>query len=63
MAPIETTIDTIYSWPQTDPGSIDPPRTGNELQVFHIAGAFLQEVHVNSVDCDVHLEISQRLLP
>jgi hypothetical protein len=59
IVPIETTIDTIYSWPQTDPGSIDPPRTGNELQVFHIAAAFLQEVHVNSVDCDVHLEISQ----
>jgi len=59
MLPIETTIDTIYSWPQTDPGSIEPPRTGNELQVFHIAVAFLQEVHVNSVDCDVHFEISQ----
>ena len=59
MVPIETTIDTIYTWPQTDPGSIDPPRTGNELQVFHIAVAFVQEVDVNSVDCDVHLEVSQ----
>lgn len=57
--PIETTIDTIYTWAQIDPGSLDPPRTGNELQVFHIAVAFLQEVSVNSVDCDIHLEISQ----
>lgn len=59
MIPTETTIDTIYTWPQTDPNSIDPPRTGVELQVFHIAVAFVQEVNVNSVDCDVHLEISQ----
>ncbi len=59
IAPTETTIDTIYTWAQTDPGSIDPPRTGVELQVFHIAVAFVQEVNVNAVDCDVHLEISQ----
>jgi hypothetical protein len=59
VAAIETTIDTIYTWAQTDPGSLDPPRTGNELQVFHIAVAFLQEASVNSVDCDIHLEISQ----
>ena len=55
----ETTIDTIYTWAQTDPVSLDPPRTGNELKVFHIAVAFLQEASVNSVDCDIHLEISQ----
>ena len=59
MVPTETTIDTVYTWPQTDPGSIDPPRTGVELQVFHIAVAFVQEVNVNGVDCDIHLEISQ----
>jgi hypothetical protein len=55
----ETTIDIIYTWAQTDPVSLDPPRTGNELKVFHIAVAFLQEASVNSVDCDIHLEISQ----
>jgi hypothetical protein len=59
MVATEITIDTIYTWPQTDPGSLDPPRTGNELQVFHVAVAFLQEASVNSVDCDMHLEISQ----
>jgi hypothetical protein len=59
MVASEITIDTIYSWPQTDPVSLDPPRTGIELQVFHVAVAFLQAVHVNSVDCDITLEISQ----
>jgi len=59
VTPEETTIDTIYSWPQNDPGSLDPPRTGVELQVFHIAVAFVQEVSINSDDCDIHVEISQ----
>ena len=59
MAASEIMISTILTWAQPDPGSLDAPRTGNELQVFHIAVAFLQEVSVNSEDCDVHLEISQ----
>jgi hypothetical protein len=59
MAPSELTIDTMYSWAQTDPGSLDPPRTGVELQVFHIGVAFVQEVSINSEDCDIHVEISQ----
>ncbi len=59
MTPSEITIDTIYSWAQTDPGSLDPPRTGVELQVFHLSTAFLQAVSVNSEDCDVAFEISQ----
>ena len=59
MTASEITIDTMYTWPQTDPGSLDPPRTGIELQVFHVAVAFLQEVSINSDDCDVGFEISQ----
>ena len=59
MTPIETTIDTMYTWAQTDPGSADPPRSGVELQVFHLAVAFVQRVDINSEDCDIHLEISQ----
>ena len=59
MAASEITIDTIYTWAQTDPGSLDLPRTGIELQVFHVAVAFLQEVSINSEDCDISLEISQ----
>jgi hypothetical protein len=61
MTPEETTIDSVYSWPENDPGSLDPPRTGIELQVFHIAVAFVQEVSVNSEDCDVHVEISETI--
>ena len=56
--PSETTVGMIYTWVQTDPLTFDAPRTGNELQVFHIAAAFLQEVSVNGLDCDIHLEIS-----
>jgi hypothetical protein len=59
MTPMELTIDTMYGWPQTDPGSLDPPRTGVELQVWHITTAYLQAVHTNSEDCDVVFEISQ----
>jgi len=59
MVASEITIDTIYTWAQTDPSSLDPPRTGIELQVFHVAVAFIQEVHMNSEDCDIHIEISQ----
>jgi hypothetical protein len=55
----EITVDTILSWPQDAiPPSLDPPRTGRELQVFHVATAFLQEASVNAADCDVHFEIS-----
>jgi hypothetical protein len=33
-------------------------RSGRELQVFHVAQAYLQNASVNSADCDVHMEIS-----
>jgi hypothetical protein len=59
LAPIETTVDTILSWPQDIIVLWDAPRTGRELQVFHVAQAFLQNVSVNGEDCDVDLEISQ----
>src|SRR6202790_2457940 len=59
MTPIETTVDTILSWPQDLIILPDAPRTGRELQVFHVAQAFLQNVSVNGADCDVDLEISQ----
>ena len=59
MTPTETTVDTILSWPQDAIVLSDAPRTGRELQVFHVAQSFLQNVHVNGEDCDVDLEISQ----
>ena len=59
MQPVEISVDTILSWPQDAFVAPDAPRTGRELQVFHIASAFVQEASVNAADCDVHLEISQ----
>jgi len=59
MTPEEITVDTILGWPQDDIVLPDAPRTGRELQVFHVAQSFLQNVHVNGEDCDVDLEISQ----
>ena len=59
LTPIETTVDTILSWPQDLIVLPDAPRTGRELQVFHVAQAFVQNVSVNGEDCDVDLEISQ----
>jgi hypothetical protein len=55
----EIDVDTILSWPQGAPLPTDAPRTGRELQVFHIAKAFVQNVSVISRDCDIHVEISQ----
>ena len=59
MTPVETTVsDIILHWYQDPFVSMDAPRTGRELQVFHIAKAFLQQASVNAADCDVHFEIS-----
>ena len=59
IAAQEIGIDTILSWPQDTFVAPDAPRTGRELQVFHVAVAFLQEASVNAADCDVHFELSQ----
>ncbi len=60
VTPQEITVEEILSWPQGLPAlPPDAPRTGRELQVFHIANAYLQNASVNPGDCDVHLELSQ----
>jgi hypothetical protein len=59
IAAQEIGVDTILSWRQDSFVAPDAPRTGRELQVFHVAAAFLQEASVNAADCDVHFEISQ----
>lgn len=56
--PQEITVDTVLGWPQDKNLPSDAPRTGRELQVFHIGHAFLQHVSINNGDCDIHLEIS-----
>jgi hypothetical protein len=58
IAAQEIGVDTILSWTQDAIVLPDAPRTGRELQVFHVANAFLQETSVNGADCDVHFEIS-----
>src|ERR1700693_5500119 len=55
----EATVETILGWEQDPVIPPDAPRTGRELEVFHIATAFLQNASVNAVDCDVVMEISE----
>jgi hypothetical protein len=55
----EIGVDSILSWTQDAFVAPDAARTGRELQVFHVANAFLQQASVNAADCDVHIEISQ----
>jgi hypothetical protein len=58
--PQEITVATILSWPQDPiPLPIDQPRTGRELQLVHVAQAYLENASVNQGDCDIHMEISQ----
>src|SRR6185312_16161981 len=55
----EISVDSILTWPQDIFIPPEAPRTGRELDVFHIANAFLQNASVNAVDCDISMEISQ----
>ncbi len=55
----EVSVEIILTWPQDLFIPPDAPRTGRELEVFHLANAFLQKASVNAVDCDVSMEISQ----
>lgn len=55
----EVSVEIILGWSQDLLIPPDAPRTGRELQVFHIANAFLQKASVNALDCDVSMEVSQ----
>lgn len=59
ITPIEVDVNAMLSWKQDLFLAPDAPRSGRELQVFHIARGYLQNASVNSGDCDVHMEISQ----
>lgn len=52
------TVATMLTWPQTPVPTSDAPRSGRELQLFHIGSAFVQRSFEVLSDCDVHLEIS-----
>ena len=49
---------TMLTWPQTPVPAPDAPRSGRELQLFHIGKAFVQRTFEVQSDCDIHLEIS-----
>jgi len=57
--PVEITVNTMLSWPQQPVPTNDTPRTGRELQLFHISQAWLQAIWLQPTDCDLHLELSQ----
>jgi hypothetical protein len=59
IAAQEISVEVILTWAQDPVIPPDAPRSGRELEVFHIAQAFLQNASVNAVDCDVVMEISQ----
>jgi len=54
----DITVATMLSWPQTPVPAPDAPRSGRELQLFHIGKAFVQRTFEVQSDCDIHLEIS-----
>jgi hypothetical protein len=54
----EITVATMLTWPQTPVPGPDAPRAGRELQMFHIAHAFVQLSYEVQSDCDIHVEIS-----
>jgi len=58
ITPQEITVATMLSWPQSPVPPEGAPRSGRELQTFHIAHAFVQLTFQNPTDCDIHMEIS-----
>jgi hypothetical protein len=57
--PQEINVNTILSWAQDRNLPFEQPRTGRELQLFHINKAYLQSAGLMHGDCDIHFEISQ----
>lgn len=56
--PTEITVAGVINFAQGPAPAFGAPRSGRELQLFHIAHAFAQLVWLNPGDCDVHVEIS-----
>ena len=55
----EITVSDLLNFPLIQPQpAFDAPRTGPELNLYHISTAFVQFVRVVGSDCDVHVEIS-----
>jgi hypothetical protein len=58
VTPQEITVTDVINFPVGPTPAPDAPRSGRELQLFHIANAFAQLVWLVSSDCDVHVELS-----
>lgn len=56
--PQEISVSDVLAWPHIASLPFDAPRTGRELQLFHIARAYLESVYVVKDDCDLHMELS-----
>lgn len=59
LTPLDIDVSTILAWPIPPAPANDAPRTGKELQLFHIAHAFARDIRIVNSDCDLHIEISQ----
>jgi hypothetical protein len=58
-APIEISVTDILNFPLLNPQpAFDAPRTGRELNLYHVGNAFVQFARLVGSDCDVHVEIS-----
>jgi len=58
ITPTEITVAQILGWALGPDPTNTTPRTGQELTLYHVANAYLQNARLISFDCDVHLEIS-----
>jgi len=56
--PQEISVATMLSWGNPPDQPWRAPRTGRELQMFHIARAYLWFVWLTGGDCDIHMEIA-----
>ena len=57
--PIEISVTDILNFPLVNPQpAFDAPRSGRELNLYHVGNAFVQFARLVGSDCDVHVEIS-----
>ncbi len=57
IQPIQITVVDMLGWTATKVAD-GAPRQGRELELFHIANAYVQFVELVRGDCDIHIEIS-----
>jgi hypothetical protein len=56
---IEISVRHILNFPRIKPPpGFEAPRTGRELNLYHVGNAFVQFVQLMPGDCDIHIEIS-----